>query len=113
MFHPRRFREASLNLVAAFSEVAAGYIANGMRLTVRQLYYQGVARGWYDNSEREYQRVIRLLTDAREAGLFDWNFIEDRGREVVMRACWDSPAQILQAAARSYHEDRWAAQDTR
>lgn len=112
-FTPHRFREASLTLVAAFGGVASGYVANGMRLTVRQLYYQGVARDWYENSEREYQRVIRLLTDARESGLFDWDSIEDRGREVVMRPCWNSPAEILKAAASSYHEDRWEAQDTR
>jgi hypothetical protein len=53
------------------------------------------------------------LTDAREAGLFDWDAIEDRGREVVMRPCWTSPAEILEAAASSYHEDRWELQDVR
>jgi hypothetical protein len=38
---------------------------------------------------------------------------EDRGREVVMRPCWRSPAEILEAAADSYHEDRWELQDVR
>lgn len=112
-FRRRRFREASLSLLAALSEIASDYAAAGLRLTVRQLYYQAVSRNWIENNEREYQKIIRLLTDAREAGLFDWDSIEDRGREVVMRPCWNSPAEILEAAASSYHEDRWEAQDTR
>jgi hypothetical protein len=112
-FRHRRFREASLRLITLLSSIASDYAADGMKLTVRQLYYQCVARDWIENNEREYQRIIRLLTDAREAGLFDWAAIEDRGREVVMRTCWESPADILSAAASSYHEDRWNTQDTR
>jgi hypothetical protein len=100
-------------LLASLSEIASVYAADGLKLTVRQLYYQCVARGWIENNEREYQKIIRLLTDAREAGLFDWDAIEDRGREVVMRPCWTSPAEILEAAASSYHEDRWELQDVR
>jgi hypothetical protein len=109
----RRFREASLSLLASLSEISSVYAADGLKLTVRQLYYQCVARGWIENNEREYQKIIRLLTDAREAGLFDWDAIEDRGREVVMRQCWTSPAEILEAAASSYHQDRWELQGVR
>lgn len=76
-FRQRRFHEASLTLLAALSEIASDYAAAGLRLTVRQLYYQCVARGWIENNEREYQKIIRLLTDAREAGLFDWGAIEE------------------------------------
>jgi hypothetical protein len=96
-FRHRRFREASLSLLASLSEIASAYGAAGLRLTVRQLYYQCVARGWIENNECEYQKIIRLVTDAREAGLFNWDSIEDRGREVVMRPCWTSPADILKA----------------
>ena len=112
-FRDHAFRGHNLSLVTALRDIAAEYAAQGMRLTVRQLYYQCVARGWIENNEREYQKIIRLLTDAREAGLFDWDAIEDRGREVVMRPCWRSPAEILEAAASSYHEDRWVLQDVR
>ena len=107
------FVRLAIRLITLLSSIASDYAADSMKLTVRQLYYQCVARGWIENNEREYQKIIRLLTDAREAGLFDWDAIEDRGREVVMRPCWASPAEILKAAARSYHEDRWKLQDVR
>jgi hypothetical protein len=112
-FRDHRFREASLSLLASLSDIATGYAAVGLRLSVRQAFYLCVVRILIENSEREYRKIIRLLTDAREAGLFDWAAIEDRGREVVMRACWRSPAEILEAAASSYHEDRWELQDVR
>jgi hypothetical protein len=78
-FRQRRFRESSLRLITALRDIASDYAAAGMKLTVRQLYYQCVARDSIENNEREYQKIIRLLTDAREAGLFDWDAIEDRG----------------------------------
>jgi hypothetical protein len=111
-FRDHRFREASLSLLASLSDIATGYAAVG-RLSVRQAFYLCVVRTLIENSEREYRKIIRLLTDAREAGFFDWDVIEDRGREIVMRTCWGSPAEILEAAASGYHEDRWLSQDTR
>ena len=53
------FREASLRLLGSLSEIASDYAAQGMRLTVRQLYYQCVARGdgatlWQMTSEGEF-----------------------------------------------------------
>jgi hypothetical protein len=112
-FRRHRFHEASLSLLAVLRKIAQDYGEIGLRLTVRQLYYQCVARALIENHERQYQKVSRLLTDAREAGLFDWDAIEDRSREVVMRPCWSSPAEILESAADSYHEDRWTAQGVR
>jgi hypothetical protein len=78
-FRHHSFREANLRLITLLSEIASDYAEAGLRLTVRQLYYQCVARGWIENNEREYQKIIRLLTDAREVGLFDWDAVEDRG----------------------------------
>lgn len=112
-FIERRFRKDSLDQLSRLNGIAAEYAAKGMRLTVRQLFYQGVARGFIENTEKEYQKTIRLCTDAREAGLLDWDCIEDRAREVVTRPSWTSPGEILRAAADSYHEDRWDWQDWR
>jgi hypothetical protein len=78
-FRDHAFRGHTLSLVMALRDIDTDYAAQGMRLTVRQLYYQCVTRGWIENNEREYQKIIRLLTDEREAGLFDWDAIEDRG----------------------------------
>lgn len=50
-------------------------------LTVRQLYYQLVARGFIPNSQESYKRVVSILTDARLAGVFPFEWLVDRTRE--------------------------------
>jgi hypothetical protein len=59
-------------------EIAGEYAGN---LTVRQLYYQLVARGFILNSFESYQRLVRILTDARLAGSFPFEWLLDRTRE--------------------------------
>ncbi len=66
------FRESSLTLIEAMNDILNDYMAQGYRLTVRRLYYQLVTRNLIANLEREYDRVTRLCTDARMAGLMDW-----------------------------------------
>jgi hypothetical protein len=90
--------------------IAAHYQAQGFKLSVCQLYYQLVTRNEIANSEREYNRIIRLCNDARLGGLMDWDRLEDRTREFIYRTHWQSGAHILQAAATSYHQGRWQNQ---
>lgn len=53
----------------------------GGNLTVRQLYYQLVARGYIENSQRSYKRLVSILSDARLSGEFPFDWLLDRTRE--------------------------------
>src|SRR5690349_8748020 len=75
-------------------------VGQGYDLTLRQLYYQGVARGWWVNTERSYKNLGNILNDARYAGLLDWDWMTDRTRDSNSRSTWDSPLSIMRAAAR-------------
>ena len=81
----------------------------GMRVTVRQIYYRLVAGGHIPNQQREYDRVQDLLTKARYAGLVDWNAIEDRVREPTRMADWPSLKARLDEAT-NFRLDRWRSQ---
>lgn len=59
-------------------DIAGEYKGN---LTVRQLYYQLVARGYIANSQESYKRLVGILTDARLAGEFPFEWLLDRTRE--------------------------------
>ncbi len=59
-------------------EIAEEYSGN---LTVRQLYYQLVARGYIPNTFQSYQRLVGILTDARLSGEFPFEWLLDRTRE--------------------------------
>ena len=54
-------------------------------MTVRQIYYQLVARGHVENTVRSYDNVQALINNARLAGLLDWDSMEDRERVLVDR----------------------------
>jgi hypothetical protein len=56
------------------------YVADGYIMTLRQLYYQLVARDIIANNAREYAKLSILLKKGRMAGVVDWDAIEDRGR---------------------------------
>lgn len=64
--------------------IAEDYGNQGLRLTVRQLYYQLVARGLEANGQHHYKRIVEVLSRARLAGEFPMHLIEDRGRDVGM-----------------------------
>lgn len=89
------------------------YQGQGFMLTLRQLYYQFVARDLLPNTVQNYKRLGSVVNDARLAGLIDWNAIEDRTRNLAAVPHWDTPANIIDSAAYSYRIDKWATQPTR
>lgn len=108
-----RFRKSTVEMIKKMDSIAEEYMKQGYVLTVRQLYYQLVARGMIENNAKVYQYVVRTVTEARMAGLLDWDAIEDRGRAFRRRTSWTSGTSILTGAAEQYHQDLWAGQPVR
>ncbi|WP_236709343.1 hypothetical protein [Pseudomonas sp. Leaf127] len=91
----------------------AEYQRQGYVLTVRQLYYQLVARDLIENTLQSYKRVAGLINDAKLAGRIDWDAIEDRTREFVTNNHWELGSDITGACASQFKMDMWANQDFR
>jgi hypothetical protein len=108
-----RFSAETEDLIDTMNVIVADYIEQGFKLTVRQLYYQLVARGVIPNNEKSYKRVTGIVNDARVGGLMHWEAIEDRTRAFVRRQRWESGKQILQAVAETFHMDLWDNQPNR
>lgn len=113
LYIEKNFRSNALHLIETMNEIVDEYVEQGYRLTVRQLYYQLVARGMIENTERSYQNICSTVNDAKLAGLMDWEAIEDRTRAFVRRTRWESGASIMEAAAKGFHMDMWANQEWR
>lgn len=109
----KAFRSTTVAVIAMAATIIDEYQANGYDLTLRQLYYQFVARDLLDNTEASYNRLGTIINEARLAGMIDWNSIVDRTRNLKKRAHWDSPSQILQSARDSFYMDRWTNQYTK
>jgi hypothetical protein len=105
-----RFQDKSLELIALVNSVIDEYNAQGFELTLRQVYYQLVARGYIPNNERSYKNVGNLINDGRLAGLIDWHAIVDRTRNLKGNSHWEKPQDVIDSAAYSYMLDRWKDQ---
>lgn len=109
-FITKRFNAASQKLIVVINEILADYADAGYDLSLRQLYYQLVSRNIVENTEKSYKNIGKLVSDARLAGLVDWDMIRDRGRVTVGNSHWDSPADIVRSAANSFRICRWENQ---
>jgi len=113
-FIEKRFRGASLETIQRAIDICADYQRQGFNLTLRQLYYQFVARGLLANNDRNYKNLGGLVNDARLAGLMDWNFIQDRTRNVHGNfAGYRDPGHFIGSVANSYIEALWQGQHYR
>ncbi len=81
-FISRRFQKATLVVIEQANAILGEYQRLGFVLTLRQLFYQFVARALLGNTERSYKNLGSVVTNARLAGLIDWAMIEDRTREL-------------------------------
>lgn len=112
-FIDRKFSAGSLALIGTANEILREYEGQGLVLTLRQLYYQFVARAIIPNKQSEYKRLGSVISDARLAGLIDWDMMEDRTRSLRGTTHWSSPASIVAAVANQYKEDLWRNQPYR
>lgn len=100
-----KFRSESLTLIDTANAIISEYDEEGYDLTLRQLYYQLVARGYIENTMNSYKRVGSVINDARLSGLIDWNSVTDRTRNLRRNSHWDSPGEIIRTAVSQYAID--------
>lgn len=116
-----KFSDQKLSIVSQAVGIVNEYRAQGYDLTLRQVYYQFVARDllpadWADeetgstNNQRSYKKLGDIISDARMAGLMDWEAIVDRTREMGGNTHWRDPATIIKAVSEQYMIDKWEGQ---
>lgn len=109
-FIRKSFQDKSRALISLVNSIVTEYGKQGFDLTLRQLYYQLVARDYIPNTVRSYKRLGNIVSDGRLAGLIDWSAIVDRTRALRDRPHWSEPQEILRSAEHSYHIDFWKPQ---
>jgi hypothetical protein len=105
--------DEKLKVIAIADKIINEYAERGFVLTLRQLYYQFVARGLIRNSQVEYTRLGDAINDGRLCGFIDWEAIVDRTRNLKTLSHWDDPAQIVEACASQFRVDKWEGQTFR
>ncbi len=100
-----KLQKKTLGIIEQANKIIDEYQAQGFELTVRQIYYQFVARGYIENTLKSYSYIAVALNKGRMCGLIDWYAIIDRTRIVYQNNHWDSPEEILESAAAGYRLD--------
>lgn len=109
-YEPKRFGTERLAMIAHANAIIATYAEEGYTLTLRQLYYQFVSRDLIENKQSEYKRLGNIISEARRAGLLDWDAIVDRTRNLQALSTWGGPDEIVAAVAEQFRYDRWDTQ---
>jgi hypothetical protein len=133
-YEEKTFTTEHEKVIKDADRICRAYMRDGYTLTVRQLYYQFVARDLFPadrrwrnvggdkwvrdldgtpNATPNYKWLADLLNTARLAGRLDWDAIEDRTRNLETLSSWDSAKNILEASARQFRYDRWDSQPVR
>jgi hypothetical protein len=112
IFQEYKFHAKSMELISQANEIIESYQAQGFQLTLRQLYYQFVARGLLANQQRNYKSLGALLSKARLAGHVDWDAIEDRTRNLKgWSGGYNDVPDYIDGIADGYFVDIWQGQE--
>lgn len=112
-YKEQRFNSKSMKLIDKVNEIIAEYEGMRIELTLRQVYYQLVARDIVKNNLRSYKNVGQLINNARLAGHIDWYHITDMTRELRGLNHWDDPGDIISNCVHTFHLDKWEGQKYR
>lgn len=112
-YQPRKFSEGRLALIGQINQMVDRYQKQGLRLTVRQIYYQFVTMNIVPNNGKSYGIVQSAINDGRMAGLISWTAIEDRNRDLMGHRTYSTPQTALKGLAATYKRDLWEDQPMR
>lgn len=109
-FKDVKFSAESRERIEQCNEIIEEYVEAGYTMTLRQLYYQLVSRDIIPNLERSYKNLSSLVSQARLAGMMDWDAIEDRNRQPDTPSEFKNLDELVEAALSSYRLPRWDGQ---
>jgi len=110
-YERKNLRSETLDIIAGICQIVAEN--EGYSLTVRQIHYQFVSKGWLPNNGKTYGQIQGAAKTGRRAGLISWTAIEDRGRQLMGLQTWETPQAALRETLRDYRTDMWANQPWR
>lgn len=130
---PKRFTPEWMRVVNQANSILEGYWNANITITLRTLYYRFVAgdlfpdsRKWSQkggrwvrdkrgtkNAEPNYKWLGGIISEARLAGLIDWDYLEDRTRNIALLQHYDGAQDALNKLVNWYHVDMWRRQQWR
>jgi len=101
-------QKQSLELLEQVKKIIESY---DFALTLRQIYYQLVAKQIIPNQQKYYMKLSRLCVIGRDEGILPEDAFADRLRQVDKLASYIDLADFMTTVRRAYRKDKWADQD--
>lgn len=106
-YEPYNPRGRGRQVILWVRDIVEEYQAQGWGLTLRQVYYQLVARDLIPNTYEQYKNVGKIVTKARRGGFIPWGAIEDRTRWLRGPDLYDGLGEISEQMIGQYRRDKW------
>jgi len=101
-------QKQSLEFLAQVQKILDSY---EFALTLRQIYYQLVAKQIIPNKEKHYRKLSRLCVKGRDEGMLPEEKFTDRTRVLVKSSSWFDLNDFMNTVKYSYRKNKWQNQD--
>lgn len=110
-YEAKKFRSETLAVIESANEIIHEYESENIVMSLRQLYYQMVARDLLPNTKGNYDSFGSLISDGRMAGLISWTAIEDRGRNLIGHTTFRGAEHAVKwLLDEKFRMDKWEGQ---
>jgi len=105
----KTMQKKSLQLLEHVKEIIESY---SFALTLRQIYYQLVAKQIIPNQQKYYMKLSRLCVIGRDEGILPEDAFADRLRQVDKPDSWLDLSDFMNTVRQSYKKDKWQNQSS-
>ncbi|OPX33821.1 MAG: hypothetical protein B1H12_11195 [Desulfobacteraceae bacterium 4484_190.2] len=102
-------QKKSLELLVQVQKIIRSY---DFALTLRQIYYQLVAKQIIPNQQRFYKKLSRLCVIGRDEGILPEDAFADRLRQVDRLASYHDLADYMATVGVAYRKNKWENQNS-
>lgn len=113
LFEETRLNKITRAKIDVANAILFEYASQGYQMTLRQLYYQFVARDILPNNDKEYKKLGNAIKVGRRNGLIDWDLIVDRTRFLRRLPTFNNPEEAYSQMLKNYKIDMWENQPAR
>lgn len=107
----KKFNADHRDIINHVQKIIDRYQQMGIEITLRTLHYRLVAANRISNTLQEYQKVAKIVADARLAGELSWESIVDRARNLEEVAQWHNAQQFIRSVIPQFNMNKWRYQD--
>jgi len=100
---------ANLDILGQVQQIIDAY---DFALSLRQIYYQLVAKQIIPNEQKHYKNLSRLCVIGRDTGILQETAFIDRLRVVDKPASWDDLSDFLEDVRGAYKKNKWNNQNS-